>query len=504
MSNDIKLKALQKADNSVKSNALNDSTNSFVQMASSGARGSKSQVAQINYAPGLLSDHNGDVILHPVLGNYGQGMEFADYWTTLYGARKGSLDKQLMTSKPGALNKEIVNTAMNIVIGSKDCGTKHGIPMNTEDAHLIGRYLTDGTLVTKANIDSIRKHHKEVIIRSPAMCELPQGVCQICYGLDSEHNHSSIGTNIGIQAAQSLSEPLTQSAMKTFHTGGIASASGGVFGGFETVANFLQAPETFKNKAILSKHNGMVESITPGSAGGWHININGENHFVNPRSGNLLVKKGDEVKRGDLLNIGIPHPKDALNTLGVSGGIHKIVDTLSKIYKDSGISMDRRNIETIVRATSGFGIIKDEGTHPNFVKNDIVPLSSIISWNKDSDISHEVNVIDSYGKVLEENVRSHKKGTIITNDILKDIEKYHNKKHVQVKNNPIEYERTYIGVQQAPLFGNNIFGKLGYRYLKRGLQDAAVTGSSSDIHDYHPVPSFIMGSIGDTDANGHY
>lgn len=492
-----KISALLKADNAVKSQALANTSNSFVTMATSGGRGSAEQIKQISFAPGILQDHTGNAIMRPVLNNYSQGMPFADYWTTLYGARKGSLDKQLMTSKPGALNKEIVNTSMNLVVAKHDCGTTHGLEMQTGDPHIMGRYLNNGTLITKSNIDGIRKKHSTVIVRSPSTCELPHGICQKCYGIDEYNTLPGIGDNIGIKAAQAISEPLTQSAMKTFHLGGTMSGTS-TFGEFKHIANFLQAPETFANKATLASKGGHVTDIKPGSAGGWHIDIDGESHFVNPKSGELLVKKGDKIKKGDLLNYGLPHPKDAIKLLGETRGIHKIVDTLSKIYKDAGIQMDRRNIETVTRGTTSFGIIHDEGTHPHFVKNDVVPLSAISTWNSKVGHSYESPIHDSYGKILTKSTGNYKAGQRITNDVIKNLE--HSHKNLHVKDEPINYERTFIGVQQAPLFSNDVVGRLGYRYLKRGLQESALYANSSDIHGYSPILPFVTGTLGTGEA----
>lgn len=497
-----KLEALLKADATVKSNALNDKTNNFVTMAHSGARGSSEQVKQILFAPGIMSDHNGNPLMRPVLGSYAQGMAFPDYWTTMYGARKGVLDKQLMTAKPGALNKEVVNTTMNIVVTKHDCGTKHGIPMNTSDNNLIGRYMIDGTLISKSNIDSVRKHHTSVDVRSPATCELPHGICQKCYGIDEYGKHPDIGHNIGIKSAQSATEPLTQAAMKTKHMGGTVSGGGGVFGGFETVNNFLVAPETFKNKATLSTLSGQVKDITPGSAGGFHVNIDGTSHFVTPKSGDLKIKKGDHVKKGDLLNYGIPHPKDAMHLLGEIGGIHKITETLHDIYTNSGIAIDRRNLETVVRGMTGFGIVKDEGTHKHFVQGDTVPLSQIYEFNQHADTVHNLPLHDAYGMILHENIGSFKAGSRVDQNMINSLQKHHKK--IDVKQAPVKYERTVLGVQQAPLKTRDWMSQLGFRYLKRGLQEGATYGYKSDIHGTAPIPSFVTGQLGDPSELGHY
>ena len=493
--------ALLKADTVVKDASVNDHSNNFVQMVVSGSKGGKNQLSQIIMAPGVMTDHNGQTILKPVLSNYGQGMPFTDYWTTLYSARKGTLDKSLMTSKPGALNKEVVNTTMNIVVSEHDCKTGHGISMSTQDAHLIGRYLTNGTLVTKANYDSIKKKQNQVTVRSPATCEAPHGICQKCYGIDEYSRLISIGDNAGIKSTQAIIEPLTQAAMKTKHAGGTASGGGGAFGGFEHVQNFLQAPETFKNKATMATHAGKVTKITPGAAGGWHVNINETEHFVNPHSGELAIKLGDHVAVGDILNHGIPHPKDAIKLLGEIKGIEKITDTIHKIYNDSNIKVDRRNLETVVRGMTGFGIIKDEGTHTHFVKNDVVPLSSIYGWNQKANEVHKLSPEESYGMTLHKDVAGFKAGVRVNSNMIKTIKNKH--KEIEVQHEPISYDRTLIGVQQAPLKHQDWLAHLGYRYLKRGLQEGATYGYNSDVHGYSPIPAFVTGELG-TGEHGKY
>jgi DNA-directed RNA polymerase subunit beta' len=495
VSDKIKKESLLKADKAMKDSSLNDLSNNFVKIVVSGSKGSSNNVSSINFAPGMMTDHNGEVILRPVLSNYGQGMPFADYWTTLYSARKGSLDKQLMTSKPGALNKEVVNTTMNIVISEHDCKTHHGIPMSTDDPYLIGRYLTDGTLVTKSNYDSIKKKYNEVTVRSPATCEAPHGICQKCYGMDEFGNLVPIGDNVGIKSSQAIIEPLTQAAMKTFHTGGTASGGGGAFGGFEHIQNFLQAPETFKNKATMATKTGKITKITPGSAGGWHVDVDNVEHFINPHSGDLVVKVGDHVNIGDVLNYGIPHPKDAIKLLGEIKGIQKITNSISKLYNDSGIKVDRRNLETVVRGMTGFGIVKDEGTHTHFVKNDIVPLSSIYNWNQKTNETHKLSPEESYGMTLAKDVAGYKAGDRVNSAMINSIK--HKHKEIEVKHEPISYDRTLMGVQQAPLKSRDFLANMGYRYLKRGLQEGATYGYDSDIHGYSPIASFVTGQIED-------
>ena len=70
-----------------------------------------------------------------------------------------------------------------------------------------------------AGIESVR-------IRSVLTCETRRGVCAKCYGINlANGRHVGMGEAVGIIAAQSIGEPGTQLTMRTFHLGGIASAS---------------------------------------------------------------------------------------------------------------------------------------------------------------------------------------------------------------------------------------------------------------------------------------
>ena len=56
-------------------------------------------------------------------------------------------------------------------------------------------------------------------------CESAVGVCAACYGRSlATGKLVDIGEAVGIIAAQSIGEPGTQLTMRTFHTGGSASA----------------------------------------------------------------------------------------------------------------------------------------------------------------------------------------------------------------------------------------------------------------------------------------
>jgi DNA-directed RNA polymerase subunit beta' len=67
---------------------------------------------------------------------------------------------------------------------------------------------------------------KSLKIRSILNCSSKNGICSKCYGANLANGQPvAIGEAVGVIAAQSIGEPGTQLTMRTFHLGGIASAS---------------------------------------------------------------------------------------------------------------------------------------------------------------------------------------------------------------------------------------------------------------------------------------
>ncbi|HWP31387.1 MAG TPA: DNA-directed RNA polymerase subunit beta' [Fimbriimonadales bacterium] len=63
----------------------------------------------------------------------------------------------------------------------------------------------------------------QVTIRSPLTCDLEKGICSKCYGWDlSTSRLAEKGLAVGVIAAETMSEPLSQLTMRTFHHGGVA------------------------------------------------------------------------------------------------------------------------------------------------------------------------------------------------------------------------------------------------------------------------------------------
>ena len=100
----------------------------------------------------------------------------------------------------------------------------------------------------------------ELYVYSPMTCELRQGICAKCYGLDLARGKPvKLGTAVGIVAAQSIGEPGTQLTLRTFHTGGTASAGGDITQGLPRVEELFEARMRPKGEAVITEIGGYAE-----------------------------------------------------------------------------------------------------------------------------------------------------------------------------------------------------------------------------------------------------
>ena len=122
-----------------------------------------------------------------------------------------------------------------------------------------GEILIDrNETITAALADSIVSSNiREIPVRSAIHCEAERGVCQMCYGiLPATGRMADLGQAVGIIAAQSIGEPGTQLTMRTFHTGGIASAQD-ITSGLPRVEELFEA-RVPKGAAYLAEIDGIV------------------------------------------------------------------------------------------------------------------------------------------------------------------------------------------------------------------------------------------------------
>ena len=325
-------------------------------MMDSGARGNKSQVKQLGALRGLMAKPSGEILESPITANFREGLSVLEYFISSHGARKGLADTALKTADSGYLTRRLVDVAQDVIITEEDCGTLNGIEVSAikqgqeellpikdrifgrtscddvfqpgDSTKVLARagellLLPQAEAIDDAGIESIR-------IRSTLTCESRRGVCAKCYGINLA-NGSPVATGeaVGVIAAQSIGEPGTQLTMRTFHTGGIASAS--------------LSPE------LMSEHDGILVYMdlrtVQNEEGIWlALNKNGSLHIVRDEGRTL-----EEYKK--LLSTKSIEP---LQTFTIELGTNILLADGSKVKKKTKVGHWEQHNVPIICERPGF------------------------------------------------------------------------------------------------------------------------------------------------------
>mgnify|MGYP003364975101 CR=1 FL=1 len=372
-------------------NALNDNLDRFnpiYMFANSGARGSFNQIRQLAGMRGLIANTSGRTIEVPIRANYREGLNILEYFVSSRGARKGLADTALRTADSGYLTRRLVDVSQEVIIREEDCGTHEGIEVYAiKDGNemiepltdrLVGRYpsedihdpITDelladrDTMINDATAAKIVKSGlTEVRIRSVLTCAAKHGVCARCYGANLANGQAvSVGEAAGIIAAQSIGEPGTQLTMRTFHTGGIASAED-ITQGLPRVEELFEARKP-KHLAIISEIDGEI-SLHEDKRGRSVTVTNAEQgdsrSYSVPYGSRIHVAEGQRVKAGDLLTEGSVNPHDILAIKGTKGVQDYLIQEVQRVYRMQGVDINDKHIEVIVRQMMRKLKVEDEG-----------------------------------------------------------------------------------------------------------------------------------------------
>ena len=430
--------------------------NGFMIMANSGAKGNIAQIRQILAAPVLVRDVHNNPVPVPITRGYAEGLDLADYWASMSGARKGMIDRALQTQEPGSLAKELLNSTVGHIISEDDCGTTKGIELSVDSSDVLDRYLatfTKGvgarnTLTTYIIVSKAKKMGlKTLKVRSPLTCESSRGSCKKCFGLDENGKLPSLGTNIGVIAGQAISERATQLTMRTFHTGA-AAEGGGITAGFDRVQELLKIPKVLRGKATLAQESGKVGEIKESALGGWDIFIGKNKHRV-PKTRKVIVKEGDKVKKGQILSDGVQHPHEILRLRGMRAAQEYLTDQLQEEYRSQNAFVKRKIIESVVRPLTNTVRILDPGGHEDYVPGDYVSYNTVEKWNED---------------------QSNKNKRIIAEPMLR-------------------------GINTAPLMSEDWIQRLNFQQLKNTLLEGPSQAWGSPISSpFSPLSAFAYGA----------
>ena len=406
-------------------------------MAISGStKGGFGPITQLAGMRGLMADPSGRIIDLPIISHFRKGLTALEYFISTHGARKGLADTALRTADTGYLTRRLVDVAQDVIVNRWDCGTEKGMWINRSDDvagqplydRIVGRCAAEdvhdpdsGQLIVSRNsmidedvADAIQKSTLEsVCVRSPMTCWLIHGICALCYGRDLGRGEMvSIGSAVGIVAAQSIGEPGTQLTLRTFHTGGTAQASGDITSGLPRVEELFEARKKPKGEAVMTDIGGMLrlskrEGVRIATVIdsevfneeheipiGWDIKIkdeakvksgtviatdpdgdgsivarmDGEAHIEGhtvyiryerrneeeydiPSSARLAsnVFDGATVTAGQQLTEGSRNPHNILRVLGADAAQVYLLTEVQKVYRNQGVNISDKHFEVMIR-----------------------------------------------------------------------------------------------------------------------------------------------------------
>ncbi len=414
-------------------------------MALSGAgKGGFGPITQLAGMRGLMADPQGRIIPVPIQSNFRQGLEALEYFISTHGARKGLADTALRTADAGYLTRRLVDVAQDIIIMEEDCGTDKGIWVRRSDnfgkqtltERLIGRVagetvtdpetgeilIAQGDYFNAENaeaVDGIKV--SEVYVYSPMTCELRLGICRKCYGTDLARGKPvDLGVAVGIVAAQSIGEPGTQLTLRTFHTGGTASAGGDITQGLPRVEELFEARQRPRGEAVMTEIDGIaalrvVDSVRHVGVtnmklvddiyevpSGWNVLVENNQEVVvgqtlaesgdeiiharhpgrvtRDESGlrvtwesreerdyeiaagvRLLVSNGQQVQAGDQLTEGSRNPHRILEILGRDAVTQYLLREVQQVYRPQGQNIHDKHFEVIIRKMLSKVVVTESG-----------------------------------------------------------------------------------------------------------------------------------------------
>ena len=349
--------------------------NPIYMFADSGARGSMEQIRQLAGMRGLIANTSGKAIEIPIKSNYREGLNILEYFQSSRGARKGLADTALRTADSGYLTRRLVDVSQDVIIRCDDCGTHEGIMVyDIEDSgrvieslaeRLTGRYLADDVvhpqtgevLATREKMIDEKTAQKivdagitQVKIRSILNCQAKKGVCAKCYGANLANGQPvGIGEAVGVISAQSIGEPGTQLTMRTFHTGGVASASD-ITQGLPRVEELFEARKP-KNAAIISHVSG-IANFRLDHKGANTVNVTSADGEVFtkivPFDYKIIVQEGQYVEKGQLITEGSVEPGEVLTVSGELAVQDYLIKEVQRVYRTQGVDINDKHIDCLL------------------------------------------------------------------------------------------------------------------------------------------------------------
>ncbi len=364
--------------------------NPIYMMTNSGARGSVGQVSQLAGMRGLMASPSGKTIELPIRSNFREGLTVLEFFMSSHGSRKSLADTALRTADSGYLTRRLVDVSQEVIVREIDCFENRGekirgitvqplSEIESLEDRIRGRVAAEdvfhpvtGELLCQTN-QLIDQHLArrisqagitKTMVRSVLTCHCQNGVCAKCYGTNLAHGGLvDIGEAVGIIAAQSIGEPGTQLTMRTFHTGGVASAED-ITQGLPRVEELFEARKP-KREATLAEISGTAAFVTTKKRR--EIVITSDHNPEEKKSypihygARLKVEEGQHVDAGDELIEGSINPHHLLRILGIKAVQEYLLSEVLSVYHSQGVGIADKHIEIIVRQMLRKVRVEDSG-----------------------------------------------------------------------------------------------------------------------------------------------
>lgn len=396
-----------------------------------------------------------------------------------------------------------------MTITTTDCGTKKGEDFDIDNVECLHRLLNKpisglprDTVISQSIVDELKKKGiKKLNLRSVNTCEAEKGICSKCFGADTYGKLRDVNSQIGIEAAQTLSEPLTQAAMNAFHTGGLATIKdlqkeqeSNLPSGIESVQQAYYLSNNRVGAGIMATEGGKVKSIKQTSLSEKVVYV-GDKQYKIPNDRKVLVKIGDNIKPGDMLTDGNKNMNTLFQVLG--NDVDKFRPHLAKDLKESyggAGGQSQRMFEVTARAMTNTAVVNNSSGNCGIVDGDIITLEKAKFIND----KKEQNVQTSYlieGEKLSRPVEllGFKKGKVIKKE---DIEllKYRNIPSVYIEASPIKFTPIIKGILTAPHKKyEDPLNRMNFNRIPQAISEAASTGMSTNFNGPSIIPRFSSG-----------
>lgn len=474
----------------------------YALQAKSGARGNVGQLASLVGADLLVLDHKGDPAPMPIYSSYSEGLDPVEYWAASYGTRKGLVDVKFATGDSGFLGKQLALAAQRQMVNAERPPERRlpvGLPADINDPDNEGAVLAMetagypvGTTLTPRVLEDIRRKHKgdQILIHSPMTSYSEDGgVDQWSAGMREKGRLSDIGDNIGIVAAQAISEPLNQGALDSKHRAG-AGKQRITRQGFQYINNLLQAPETFAEAGPLSPVTGTVNGVDKAPQGGHYVTIGDERIYIRPGL-DVTVKPGQKLEQGDDLTDGVAHPADLVRYKGVGEARRIYLDNLMEGLRNSNVPVHRRNAEALVASVINHAQVTDPDGYNDHLVDQVVPFNVLAHNYHARESAKRVGLKQAAGGYLEEPVLHYTPGTRITPAMVQQLNKF-GIKDVEVNSEPPPFQPKFERLMTSTSHDPDWQTRLGGFYIGRSLRKSVHEGATSDRRSTSFLPALAQ------------